>query len=298
VKRALGVDAGGTATRWQLVDQTGAILAQGDAPPLSGHVYTQEARARARGLIASMAEAVRRTGAPDAVVAGVTGAGETAPELQAVFAEIFALPSARVAVAGDPPIAYSACFEPGQGILVYSGTGSFGVHLTVQGELLRVGGLGNLIDDGGSGFWMAQQALRAVLRVEEEQSGSGWATKLGRALAEMVGGADWDHVRSFVYGSDRGAVGGLAVAVAQAAEADDRAAQQILRDAGRELARLASCLLRRTGPLPVALAGRAAGLHPAILAAFRTALPADTPASLQPIDPASGAARMALRLSG
>jgi hypothetical protein len=50
-------------------------------------------------------------------------------------------------------------------------------------------------------------------------------------------------------------------------------AAAILNDAGRELARLALALTSRFGVRPVALAGRAAGPHPAIHAAMRAALP-------------------------
>jgi glucosamine kinase len=53
----------------------------------------------------------------------------------------------------------------------------------------------------------------------------------------------------------------------------DPAAAAILQEAGRELARLANALVRRFGPRPVVLSGRAAVLHPAIAAAMRAALP-------------------------
>jgi hypothetical protein len=50
-------------------------------------------------------------------------------------------------------------------------------------------------------------------------------------------------------------------------------ALEILHRAGLELARLAKALRGRVGPRPVALAGRAASLHPAILSAMAGALP-------------------------
>ena len=53
----------------------------------------------------------------------------------------------------------------------------------------------------------------------------------------------------------------------------DPVARDILEQAGRELARIALALVRRYGPRPIALAGRAATLHPLIALTMRAALP-------------------------
>ena len=84
-------------------------------------------------------------------------------------------------------IAYLSYFALGEGILIYSGTGSIGYYLSADKEVIRVGGRGNLIDDGGSGFWIAREALKAVLRDEEENPGHGWSTILGTCLSRRVG---------------------------------------------------------------------------------------------------------------
>ena len=68
----------------------------------------------------------------------------------------------------------------------------------------------------------------------------------------------------------------------------------ILGAAGRELARLAIVLIARLGPLPVALAGGAADLHPALAASLAAALPAGAPLVRPTLDPAATAARLAL----
>ena len=249
----LGIDAGGTATRWRLVAADGSPLARGAAEPLSGHIFSAAAEARARGIVAAMAQAVARAGRPDGIVAGITGLSREAPAvslLQGVLADAFAVPDTRVFVAEDMWIAYLSHFALGEGILVYSGTGSIGYFLGEDKETIRIGGHGNLIDDGGSGFWIAREALKAVLRADEEEPGAGWNTALGRTLAAAVGGATWNSVRTFVYGGDRGRIGSLGRAVGDAARQGDGAALRILSEAGRELARLATSLIRRVAPAP------------------------------------------------
>ena len=84
--------------------------------------------------------------------------------------------------------------------------------------------------------------------------------------------------RAFVYGPQaaRGAIGQLALAVAEAAtlEPPDPQALRILRQAGAELARLVLALTGRIGARPLVLAGRAFDLHPALEDALVAALEA------------------------
>jgi glucosamine kinase len=295
----LGIDAGGTATRWRLAADGAEPVAGGTVEPLSGHIYSPEAEARARRIVAALAEAATVHGRPGAVVAGVTGLAREVPTvalLRGLLAGAFGLPEERVRVGEDMWIAYLAQFAPGEGYLVYSGTGSIGYFLDPDGGAVPVGGRGYLIDDAGSGFWIAREALRAVLRPEEEAPGSGWPTPLGRALAGRIGGTAWAEVRAFVYGGDRGRIGSLAPAVADAALEGDADALRILGEAGRELARLALSLIHRLGPRPVALAGGSARLHPRIAETFRAALPAAIPVLARDRDAALTAAHLAARM--
>jgi N-acetylglucosamine kinase-like BadF-type ATPase len=162
--------------------------------------------------------------------------------------------------------------------------------------VIRVGGRGNLIDDGGSGFWIAREALKAVLRTEEEEPGAGWSSSLGTCLAEALGGTDWNLIRSYVYGGDRGKIGSLARAVGEAATKADAVALDILRNAGQELARLANCLIKRLGPRPVALVGGSSRLHGIVAEAFRQDLIAPVEFIASDIDAALTAARLAATL--
>jgi N-acetylglucosamine kinase-like BadF-type ATPase len=296
----LGIDAGGTATRWRLADANGACVAQGTVAPLTGHLFSAAAEERARQIVLDMAQAVLKTGRPLGIIAGITGLTRDTPAeatMRALFAETFELPAEKVFVAEDMWIAYLSYFALGEGILVYSGTGSIGYYLSEDKDVIRVGGRGNLIDDGGSGFWIAREALKSVLRTEEENPGGGWTSTLGTCLAGALGGTDWNVVRSFVYGGDRGKIGSLARAVGEAAKADDATALRILREAGVELARLANALIKRLGPRPVALVGGSARLHPVLSDAFRKELVAPVEFIATDLDAALTAARLAATLN-
>lgn len=259
----LTLDVGGSASRWAL--REGSVeRARGELPGAGGHLFVPAEEARFRGLAAALAKAVPAQ--PDEVLAGITGLGATAPEAalaRAILAEALGTAPEAVAVTNDVDLAYRSVFAPGEGHLVYAGTGSVALHLRADGTEVRAGGRGMLVDDGGSAFWMGQQVLRRSWR-EREENPAAPLSPLSRALAEAMGGDSWDHQRAHVYTGGRDAVAQLARAAANVAEAED-----IFAAAGEELARLANILIRLAGPLPVATAGRAWLLHPAIAARFR-----------------------------
>ena len=170
------------------------------------------------------------------MLAGITGldqGADAAGFFRRQMADVFGIAQTNARAWNDMAIAYRAACTPGTGILVYSGTGSIACHVTAAGELIRVGGYGVIIDDAGSGFWIAKEALKALFRAEDRAPGSGWSTPLGRALAVEFGGATWDHARAFVYGGDRGRVASLAPAVARAASDGDNAALSVIESRGR-----------------------------------------------------------------
>lgn len=293
----LGIDIGGTASRWVVVDAADAIVARGSAAGATGHIFNPVERDRLNATLTDIAEATRAH-APGAAVLGVTGLGEQVhDEARAMIEALFGIVPARTALSDDMELAFRAAFAPGAGHLVSAGTGSIGLHLTADGEIIRVGGRGLLIDDGGSGTWIALNALNQLYRRIDETGGPGAAATLAAELFAEIGGDSWDATRTFVYGSDRGRIGTLAQAVARAAERADPVAIDILARAATELARLARALIARAGPLPVAFVGGITTLHPLIKPALETAL-AGHSVTFPQIDAAMHAAQRARALFG
>jgi glucosamine kinase len=272
----LGIDAGGTRTRWALAGPGGKIVAEGTDAGLSAlQMGSAAGRDAVHATFTSIAAAVLQHGRPGRVRAGLTGYGGDGEQLQRWLAELFGISPRAVTLCSDIEIAYLANFAPGDGYLVYAGTGSIGAWIDRSGQFHRAGGRGVVLDDGGGGFWIAREAMRHIWRNEDERPGCWQDSPLAHAVFVYVGGSDWSYSRQFIYGQERGEVGKLALAVAATADTDPASAA-ILQEAGRELARLARALVGRFGPRPVALAGRAAGLHPTIVAAMRAHLPANT----------------------
>ena len=287
----LGIDAGGTQTRWALASAPDTIVAEGAVRGMSAlQVRTEDTL---REALAELAAAVLPHGRPTRIHAGLTGLGNEIDSLRVLIAAPFGLPVGAIVVTSDIRIVYLDIFTPGEGYVVYAGTGSVAAFVDADGDLHRAGGRGVILDDGGAGFWIAREALRHVWRIEDENPGAWRGSPLAAALFEDIGGSDWAHSREFIYGRERGEFGQLAMAVARAADKDP-AARSILQAAGTELARLAAAMIRRYGARPVALTGRAAQLHPLIAESMRAALPHGISLAVKTSRPHHAAARLAL----
>jgi N-acetylglucosamine kinase-like BadF-type ATPase len=293
----LGLESGGTGTRWCLANADGATIGEGIVAPVNGHIFTEADRQRAAAVVAALRAAVMPLGRPSAILAGITGFGHSrgsADALRGMLATAFGIDPAAIGLSDDMWLTYRTVFEPGEGIVVSAGTGCFAYHLSRDGAAIRAGGYGIIVDDAGGGAWIGKQALRAIMRLEDEQPGQGWSTALGRRIAAIVGGAAWDSARGFVYGGDRGSLGSLAPAVAEAAAEGDTTAAGLFSEAGAELARLGNALRRRVGMKPIALVGRAAYLDRRVADAFLREV--EAPVHLHPAqeNAAAVAARLAL----
>jgi N-acetylglucosamine kinase-like BadF-type ATPase len=144
--------------------------------------------------------------------------------------------AARVEVLADAQAALLGALGDTPGVLVLAGTGSIVVGRDARGRWARAGGLGPLLGDEGSAFWIGRAWLRATTR-----------------------GEDFLPVRRLVTAPDAVArVAALAPSVVARARRRDRRAGTIVRDAQAELARLVADVarqLRLPGPVTVSWAG-------------------------------------------
>jgi glucosamine kinase len=291
----LGIDAGGSATRWVLLDAASdRVLGRGESGPSSGHIFDPAVHARSLAAFQAIAAAVRPMGVPERIAGGITGLSARMPEAATMagwLADGLGIAAHAVTLGDDMWIAAATLFAPGAGGIVYAGTGSVGYAIDAAGRTVQVGGRGVVVDDAGAAWWIASRGLRAVGRAQDEDPDA--RTPLVDALAARLGSAAWPVVRAAVYATDRGGVAALAPFVADAARTGDGEAMAILEEAGRELARVGTVLARRVGCTALALAGGAFLLHPAIGLSLRRHLVPALSVSEPQIDAALAAARLA-----
>ena len=66
----------------------------------------------------------------------------------------------KVRAFSDLELAHDAAFHGEAGILVIGGTGAIALGRGASGRTARAGGLGALLGDEGSGFWIGRRALQ------------------------------------------------------------------------------------------------------------------------------------------
>jgi glucosamine kinase len=174
----VGVDAGGTSTR-AAVAVGGEIIRSADGPGANASVIGVDDAADA--ILATIRRALERE-RPDAIAIGAAGAGRAgvAALLQDLIGGAFA--GTPVLVAGDGPIALRGAVPKGPGIVLVGGTGS--TAYAENGEVcVRVGGLGSIAGDEGSGFAIGMAAVRLYGRVLDGRQRADETTDLvARAL--------------------------------------------------------------------------------------------------------------------
>mgnify|MGYP001014795117 CR=1 FL=1 len=98
----------------------------------------------------------------------------------------------------DSYIALVAGNGTAKGAVLISGTGSIAYGIALDGNQIRVGGWGHLIDDEGSGYAIAREGLKKVM---EGYDGRSESTKIYDKVKEKLGINGHRELISFIYSS-------------------------------------------------------------------------------------------------
>src|SRR4051812_21888778 len=180
----VAVDAGGTSTRTVVVDPAGHCLAYATAG--SGNPTAVGPETAAASVVQSVMAGLAKGAAPRIalIVLAMAGAGSSA-----VATEI----RRRLAGSGlEAPLLFEsdllATFCSGthrpDGYAVISGTGAGAIRVEGGRQVAVADGLGWLLGDEGSGFWIGQRVVRAALA---DLDGRGPSTPLTPLVVARLG---------------------------------------------------------------------------------------------------------------
>ncbi len=227
----LGIDAGASATKWALINDSG-IIASGRRDAMDGHIYRDASLERMRRVLNEISEEIKELKV-SSVFMGITGViqdGSIEKEIKSSF-------KCLSTVVSDIELAYRANFADGEGILLYAGTGSVAYAINENSEAHKIGGWGYLLGDEGAGYWIGKEAIRYSLFDLEEgniiEEGS-----LADQILKEIQASDWSGVKAFVYSKDRAEIAALSKIVNQSAEVGDVKAATILKNAAGHLVNL------------------------------------------------------------
>jgi N-acetylglucosamine kinase-like BadF-type ATPase len=304
----LGVDGGGTKTRFALIDQHGSLLAETQLGttyhPEVGLDGVREVLARGIGEI---------LGAASVSAADISHAFFGMPaygEDSSMASCLRVLPQSilghdRYTCDNDMVCGWAGSLGCADGINIVAGTGSIGYGRR-QGRGARAGGWGEAFSDEGSAYWIAIRGLNTYSRMSDGRLPKGPLYAMFNDALRLQSDLD---ICTYVYGkgaSSRGELAQLSQVVARAAQAGDAEAMGIFAQAGEELARIALAVRTalRFEPEEVALvsgSGGAFNTGDLLLSPFQKALHATGyPFEfVKPMhEPHIGAALYAARLAG
>lgn len=235
MKYLLGMDGGGTATKISAADRDGHVIARHTAGPLNVNGQSPEQ------FQATLGEILRWLNASGFQAGncggiGIGAAGISNPRARQLLMEAFAARGyqAPVFTYSDGETALAAAFPECHGIILIAGTGSICLGRKENGEMVRAGGFGHLVDDGGSAYGIAIGILSAVVRAED---GRAKPTALRRLVFEKLDIGSVEDLIGYIYTPSRPKkeIASLAVLLEQAAAAGDDAAMEIERKSAEEL---------------------------------------------------------------
>ena len=265
----IGLDIGGTKTRGVRFEDGTAVA---DESVGSSNVQNVSREEAARHL----AELFSRIGGGTVAQVYAGAGGIDTDEDAAALAALIAphVPGARITVVHDSRLLLAAG-GASAGVAVIGGTGSAAWGRNSLGEEARAGGWGYLLGDEGSGYWLGREAVRHSLRRMNQGLEP---DELTTALLASCGVDDSNKLIALFHSPDTGRRywAERARLVVDAAAAGHAASQDLVDQAGRDLAALALQTVRKLGiDGPVILGGGLGMNVPRLRASFRAALAAE-----------------------
>ena len=191
----------------------------------------------------------------DTVAVGTTGLVKEEHDAGRLAELIDSAHLRHLALAHDSVTSYLGALGNEHGTVVAAGTGvvTLGVG---PNRVARIDGWGHIMGDAGSGYWIGQQALMAVMR---DYDGRGEHTALTAVVKERWPDLSEAYIDLQALPDRISTVASFAASVAELADSDQIAAWICAR-AGKELADSAATALRRvglenSGSVPVAAIG-------------------------------------------
>lgn len=274
----IGLDIGGTKTRGVRFEDGRAVADESAGSSNVQNVSPEDAAFNLAELFARIGG-----GKVTQVYAGAGGI-DTHDDAAALAALIEPhVPGAKITVVHDSRLLLAAG-RASTGVAVIAGTGSAAWGRNAEGDEARAGGWGYLLGDEGSGYWLGREAVRHSLRRMNQGLP---VDQLTAALLESCGVEDPNRLISLFHSPATGRRfwAQQARLVVEAAAAGHVASQQLLDQAGSDLAGLAVQALGKLGIDGPVILGGGLGMNVAALQdAFRKHLAAAGITDVQVLD--------------
>jgi N-acetylglucosamine kinase-like BadF-type ATPase len=254
----IGIDGGGSGTRAIVGHGPGEVLGVGAAGVACVRDVGEQAATTA--LLAAVADAWHAARSParaaDSIYVGLAGVATASDRgaAERMARSVGHRDGAPVTADHDLAIAHAGAFARAErrrrGVVLVAGTGAACMGVDALGTSALCGGWGPALGDGGGGYFLGIEAMRAVVRATD---GRGPATELcARVRAALEIDEPRDMLRLVGRDGDRKRVAALAPNVIELAAAGEPLATEIL---DRGVGELASLIVHATARVATADGG-------------------------------------------
>ena len=253
LKYLVGIDGGGSKTRFQRYDISGALIGE----VLSG--TTDYHQIGVGGVIRAFGEAFDELGMldinsggggggsvsigsgadvqHDALIGfGMPAYGENTIDDARAVAEIkAAFPGACIHVENDVYCAWAGAMAFSAGIAVVCGTGSMAVGSDKTGKLVRSGGWNEFFSDEGSGYWLGKKALEIFAKQSDCRLPKGALHRLVKEYFKLQRDIDIINIITSEYVNSRKNTASLQMILFEAYKQGDKTALEAYKQALDEI---------------------------------------------------------------
>ncbi len=288
----VAVDGGGTKTEFVLFNESGVVLRrlkkEGSNPNVCG--FDKSIEILKSGISSFIREKFDMIG----MFIGCAGfaSGDYSARAEKALREYF--PKKKIKCSSDIANIIASATDEKDCIAAICGTGMV-VYASEGGRYDRVGGWGYLLEEGGSGYSIGRDALRAAFA---DRDGLHDRTLITSLVEERIGSSPWEHIGE-IYKGGNSYIASFAPLVSAAYKKGDSVAEDILR---KNAACLADCILTAHENHPrlhtVVLGGNVAVKDRAFVSLIREYLPDRLSLIIGDKPPVFGACVEAARLCG
>jgi glucosamine kinase len=301
----IGIDGGGSKTHAMVADEHGRTIAETVGP--GSAVRPGRAEESANVITDVVRDALASCDmthvTPRVLCVGVAGAGRETERNQLWQALVGRDLASELVIHSDFSIALDDAFGDGPGVLLISGTGSVAFGRGPTGATARCGGWGPVCGDEGSGAWIGRRALSVVTAAADGREPE---TALTGAILTAAQVNETSDLIGWAANATPAQLATLAPTVLSVADSGDLRANALVSLTVEELVLHVRALARQLfgderASVPVALTGgmlaRGNALRKRLEHRIKSAVPGAT-VSAEPVIPARGAVRAALRIVG
>lgn len=286
----IGVDGGGTKTKFLAVNESGERLA---SYITGGTYYHLDGIETVCARLVEGISAVKGNNEILGICFGMPGFGESGvSDDEAVEKVRLSLAPYNLYVVNDVEAGWAGSLALSPGVNIVAGTGSIAYGRNQDDISARSGGWMEFFSDEGSGYWLGRKTLELFAKQSDGRLPKDKLYELLKAYLNLHDDNEMNSLVRDIYAPSREKTASLQRILFNAAKAGDRSAIKLYEEAGQELALIADAVIRKlefSSTPTLSYSGGVFETGDLILKPFRSSMKMQATLTMPALEPVEGA---------